>query len=96
MKMSSVGNAAGRHQVSPTAAPTLIGMSDEELPGRALLQPVLQGGVLVRPQPTLEESRSYAAQELAALPSRTRDLIDPIPLATRLSPRASALKELLT
>ncbi len=97
MKMSS-GKATlpGRHQVFRNGGPDVIGMSDEELPGRALLEAVLVAGQPVRPLPTLADSRSYAAQELAALPSRTRDLFNPSPLETRLSPQASALKELLT
>jgi nicotinate phosphoribosyltransferase len=97
MKMSS-GKATlpGRHQVFRNGGPDVIAMSDEDLPGRALLEPVLIAGALARPQPTLAESRAYAAQELAALPSRTRDLMNPSPLETRLSPQASALKELLT
>jgi nicotinate phosphoribosyltransferase len=97
MKMSS-GKATlpGRHQVFRNGGPDVIGMSDEQLPGRPLLELVLRGGDLVRPLPTLDESRAYAAAELAALPSATRDLIDPSPLQTRLSPQASALKELLT
>ena len=88
MKMSS-GKATlpGRHQVFRNGGPDVIGMSDEELPGRALLEPVLLAGEPVRPLPTLADSpfiRRAGARRATVSDAR---LVRPIPLETRLSPR---------
>ena len=69
-----------------------VGLADESLPGRPLLEPVMRGGRRL-PQPTLEQSRALAARELAALPERCRRLVDPEPLEPRISAGLRAAAE---
>jgi nicotinate phosphoribosyltransferase len=52
-----------------------LARSGEELPGRPLLQRVMQGGRrLPAASTSLQEAREYAAREIAALPERLRQL----------------------
>ena len=49
-------------------------LADEPCAGTPLLAPVMRGGRLIAPLPTLAESRAYAAGQLAALPEPLRSL----------------------
>jgi len=69
-----------------------IGLEDERLGGQPLLVPVLRGGELVSPLPTLEESRERAANGLALLPPRFRRLEDPAQYPVRWSQRIRKLR----
>jgi nicotinate phosphoribosyltransferase len=61
-----------------------VGLEDEPLPGRPLLQPVMRAGRRL-PQPTLEQSRAHARREIDALPGHCRRLDDPQPLVATIS-----------
>jgi nicotinate phosphoribosyltransferase len=67
-----------------------IGLEDELLPGRPLVQPVMRAGQRL-PQPTLEQSRAHAEREVASLPGACRRLDDPQPLVATISPALQAL-----
>jgi len=69
-----------------------IGLVDERLPGRPLLQPVMRGGRRL-PQPTLETSRRYAAGEIGTLPPECLRLQEPVPIEPRRSAALQALAE---
>jgi nicotinate phosphoribosyltransferase len=86
-------NLPGRHQVFRGEDGDTIGLVGEDLPGRPLLEPVLEAGRRVGEAPPIGEVRERAAAEVAALPERTRALRDPDTLAPRLSPRLQALEE---
>jgi len=64
----------GSKQVFRAAERDVIARSGECGSGEALLRPVLLGGNLVEPLPSLEESRRRAAQCIAALPPALREL----------------------
>ena len=87
----------GRHQVLRNLPdPDLIALADEPADSaRPLLEPVLRGGELVQPLPSLDEIRRRAAAGLGALPPAVRALRNPDTLRPRLSPRLVALKETL-
>jgi nicotinate phosphoribosyltransferase len=58
-----------RREANGRAVGDVIGRSDEELPGRPLLRPVMRAGRrLPEAAATLEESRRHAREELARLP----------------------------
>jgi nicotinate phosphoribosyltransferase len=86
-------NLPGRHQVFRGDDGDVIGLVDEGLPGRPLLEPVLEGGRRVGEPPSIETARERAAAEVAALPEGVRALRDPDTLPPRLSARLSALEE---
>lgn len=46
----------------------VLSTADDAQQGTPLLEPVMQGGKLVRRQPSLQQARSYAAEQLAKLP----------------------------
>ncbi|MEO8025424.1 MAG: nicotinate phosphoribosyltransferase [Bryobacteraceae bacterium] len=73
----------GSKQVFRYAGRDLIGRSCEcpdckegSEPCEALLRPVILGGQLIEPLPTLDESRAYAAKALASLPAPCLSLFD--------------------
>jgi nicotinate phosphoribosyltransferase len=69
-----------------------IALRRETVPsGAPLLQPVMAGGRITRPLPTLTESREYFRDQLARLPEAHKALQDPAPYPVSLSP---GLKEL--
>jgi nicotinate phosphoribosyltransferase len=86
----------GCHQVFRSPEGDVIGLADEDLPGRPLLEPVVKGGVRELSAPSLDEIRDHAAAELAALPEACRRLHDPATVPTVLSPRLTALREALS
>ena len=72
-----------------------IGRADEDLPGRPLLEPVMRDGKrLVPPTQDLDETRRYAAEQIARLPQSVRDLpeADP-PYPVEISPKLMAYHE---
>ena len=69
-----------------------IGLVDESLPGRPLLQPVMRDGRRL-PQPSLEQAREHARREFGTLPDRCRHLADPEPLVPEVSPALRKLAE---
>jgi nicotinate phosphoribosyltransferase len=85
----------GRHQVFRSDGGDVIGLADERLPGRALLEPVMRAGERVRPDPSPAELRDRAAGEIAALPEVFRRLRYPATVRPALSPSLAALKETL-
>lgn len=62
-----------------------IGTEDESLPGRPLLQRVMEGGRRSGASPALAGIREFAADRLASLPDATRRLVDPKPVRVRHS-----------
>jgi nicotinate phosphoribosyltransferase len=64
----------GAKQVFRDEARDVIARSGECGRGEALLRPVILGGRLIEPLPTLEESRARAAQCIAQLPPPLRSL----------------------
>jgi nicotinate phosphoribosyltransferase len=86
-------NLPGRHQVFRGDDGDLIGLADEDLPGRPLLEPVLSAGARLGAEPPIEEARDRAAEQVAALPEGVRALRDPDTLPPRLSDRLRALEE---
>jgi nicotinate phosphoribosyltransferase len=97
MKTSSrKATLPGRHQVFRDGDTDTIGLADEALPGRPLLEPVLlRGERPARPQP-LDALRERARAEVAALPAARRRNRSPEVHLPRLSSQLQALKESLT
>ena len=54
----------------------VVGLSDENLPGRPMLQPVMRGGRRLA-RPTLDEIRAHARKELETLPEECRRIVSP-------------------
>ncbi len=90
------GTLPGRHQVFRDGERDVIGLVDEQLPGRPLLEPVMRDGRALRPGPSLAAVRNRALAERQALPQPTRWLRDPATVRATLSPALAALKETLT
>ncbi len=68
------GSLPGAKQVFRDVARDVIARSGECGKGEALLRPILLGGRLVEPLPTLEKARARAATMIAALPEHLRQL----------------------
>ncbi|PWU07345.1 MAG: nicotinate phosphoribosyltransferase [Terriglobia bacterium] len=64
----------GSKQIFRDKARDVIARSGECGNGEALLRPVILGGCLIEPLPTLEQARCRAAQSLARLPAPLREL----------------------
>jgi nicotinate phosphoribosyltransferase len=64
----------GSKQVFRDAARDVIARSGECGNGEALLRPVILGGNLIEPLPSLEQSRGRAAESIAKLPPALRQL----------------------
>ena len=69
-----------------------IGLEDEALPGRPLLQPVMRRGRCLAPS-SLQRSRDLAAREIATLPASCRDLRCPQPIEPAISAGLRAAAE---
>ena len=86
----------GRKQVtrvldeSGRIAGDTIGLADESLAGRRLLQPVMRAGRRTE-QPTLDEIRALARREIESLPAGCRTIDRPEPITAAVS---GALREL--
>ena len=83
----------GSKQVFRDVARDVVARSGECGKGEALLRPVMLGGQLIEPLPTLEQARARAAQSLAALPAALRDLDPAEPWPVILSRELKALIE---
>ena len=69
----------------------VIGRSVESLPGKALLQPVLQHGRRVRPAPKLQDIRHHVHREVSSLPIELQMLEPGKPIPVEVSPGLRAL-----
>ena len=63
----------------------VLGLVDDDLPGRPMLQPVMRGGRRLA-QPTLDEIRVHARQELETLPEECRRIVAPLSIEAHHSP----------
>jgi len=72
----------GSKQIFREPARDVVARSGECGQGQALLRPVILGGCLMEPLPTLEQARSRAAQALAQFPPALRQLeqVEPWPV----------------
>ncbi len=68
------GSLPGAKQVFRDVARDVIARSGECGKGEALLRPILLGGRLIEPLPTLEQARQRAAESIAKLPEHLREL----------------------
>ncbi|HMC58740.1 MAG TPA: hypothetical protein VKJ01_06080, partial [Candidatus Solibacter sp.] len=64
----------GSKQVFRDAARDVVARSGECGKGEALMRPVILGGKLVEPLPTLAQARARAAESVAKLPAALRGL----------------------
>jgi nicotinate phosphoribosyltransferase len=85
----------GPHQVFRGADGDVLGLVDEELPGRPLLEPVMRGGKMVTDLPDLHAIRARCRREREALPEEVRRIEGFRVWAPRRSPRLLALREQL-
>jgi nicotinate phosphoribosyltransferase len=76
--------------VNGCIAGDVVGLLEEKLPGRALLQPVMRGGRALE-HPSLDEIRARTRRELNSLPAACRRIEGPVPLEASIS---TALREL--
>jgi nicotinate phosphoribosyltransferase len=76
----------GRKQVFRTKDGDVLAAGGEDLPGHALLQPILVDGALVSPLPRLAEIQQYCLDAIKNMPK---------PLAVTPSPKLAALVETL-
>jgi nicotinate phosphoribosyltransferase len=80
------------HDAAGRIVADTIGLVDEPLPGRPLLQPVMRAGRRLA-QPTLDEARVHACREIATLPDACLRLQDAEPLVARISAGLRAAAE---
>ncbi|MGC8498463.1 MAG: nicotinate phosphoribosyltransferase [Acidimicrobiales bacterium] len=86
----------GRHQVfRPDVGPDVLALEDEDLPGRALLEPVMRAGQVLAVQPSLDAARNRCAAAVAQLPNAMRQPRATSALRVRPSPRLTALARTL-
>jgi nicotinate phosphoribosyltransferase len=71
---SEKGSLPGAKQVFRDVARDVVARSGECGKGEALLRPILLGGRLIEPLPTLEQARTRAAEMIAKLPEHLRQL----------------------
>ena len=83
----------GAKQVFRDVARDVVARSGECGRGEALLRPVMLGGHLIEPLPTLDQSRARAAQMLSRLPHALRELDPAEPWPVILSRELKALIE---
>lgn len=83
----------GSKQVFRDVARDVVARSGECGKGEALLRPVMLGGQLIEPLPSLDQSRERAARSLAALPEALRGLEVTEPWPVILSRELKALIE---
>lgn len=68
-----------------------LAVHDDPVSGEPLLQPVLRGGALAAPQPTLDEIRAHAKSQLACLPAFLQALTPSAPYEVEISENLRAL-----
>jgi nicotinate phosphoribosyltransferase len=72
----------------------MIALRDEQITGaRALLEPVMQGGKILGPLPTLEEAKSLCRGDLERLPDLYRRIVAPARYPVEFSARLRDLRE---
>jgi nicotinate phosphoribosyltransferase len=70
-----------------------IALRHEAMPeGTPLLQPVMANGRIIRPLPSLRESRDYFKDQFARLPAAHKAIQDPTPYPVSLSPGLQELQ----
>ena len=74
----------------------VIGRANETLPGETLLVPVLRAGQLVRPLPTLDNSRARCVAQLNRLPKELRSLKRASAFSVQVSDHLESELRLLT
>lgn len=81
LKLSaSKATAPGRKQAFRSEEGETLGLRDEDLPGEALLVPVMRDGERIGAAPTIAQMRERFEADLAALPEGARRLVDPDPV----------------
>jgi nicotinate phosphoribosyltransferase len=85
----------GVHQVFRTEAGDVLALDGEQLPGRPLLAPVLDNGVVTARLPELNEIREHCRREIDALPPDARRMLDPKPRGIKRSDALSSLRATL-
>jgi nicotinate phosphoribosyltransferase len=83
----------GSKQIFRDVARDVVARSGECGKGEALLRPVMLGGQLIEPLPGVEQARARAAESLAKLPPRLRELETAEPWPVILSRELRALIE---
>jgi nicotinate phosphoribosyltransferase len=98
MKHSTAkANDPGSHQVfRRDGEGDVVGMADEHLAGRPLLEPVMRGGRRTAPSPSLTAVRDHCTAQRAILPAEVRALRAPRAWPVSLSPRLVALSAQLS
>ena len=94
----SAGKAShpGRHQVwRRDVGPDILALEDEDLEGRALLEPVMRTGQVLADQPSLDAVRDRCATAMAQLPDAVRRPRATNALRVCPSPRLGALTRTL-
>lgn len=81
----------GAKQVFRFPGHDLLARSGECGPGEPLLRPVILGGALVEPLPSLDQARAHASRSLSALPRCLRDLNPCAPWPVEHSKELAAL-----
>jgi nicotinate phosphoribosyltransferase len=94
MKLSAAKSTdPGAHQVfRSTGQGDVLGLADESLPGRPLLERVMEGGRTCAALPALDAVRARFLAERETLPAAVRRIDDPQPWPVRRSPRLLALR----
>jgi nicotinate phosphoribosyltransferase len=94
MKLSTAKHTdPGIHQVfRDDGRGDVVGLADEPLPGRPLLERVMEAGRTCVTLPPLEVVRAHCLAEREALPAAVRRVDDPQPWPVRRSPRLLALR----
>jgi nicotinate phosphoribosyltransferase len=85
----------GVHQVFRTEAGDVLALEGEHLPGRPLLAPVIERGVVIAQLPDLNEIREHCRRDIDALPARARRIRDPESIRIRRSEALMALRAAL-
>jgi nicotinate phosphoribosyltransferase len=81
LKLSaSKATSPGRKQAFRSEEGETLGLRDEDLPGEALLVPVMRDGERIGAAPTIAQMRERFEADLAALPEGARRLVDPDPV----------------
>jgi nicotinate phosphoribosyltransferase len=85
----------GVHQVFRTENGDVLALDSEEQPGRPLLMPVMEHGVVTAPLPELNEIREHCRRDIEKLPAQARRIRDPDPIRIRRSDSLMALRAAL-
>lgn len=73
------------HGADGTTNLDILAPEAESMPGKALLRPVMRGGALLAPLPSLAAVRAHAAAEIASLPTPLRSLAPATPFLCGVS-----------